>query len=158
MKKKLLFTFVILGMPFLLSAQGVGNEVQQTLDIKKVVFNATKRNPFLSKEEVIKIDQMRKAEKHRLEAEAAERQRLAREERMRRLREEILREELRRHPSREVMDKLNVEGILGSQAIVNQEVVNIGTKIFGAKIVAITDNSVWFIYKGERFERKLPLL
>ena len=130
----------------------------QNVKVKKVSFNPSRRNPFLSKEEVIKIDQMRKAEQRRLAAEEAERQRKAEEERKRILQQQILEEELRRYPARAIMYKIRVDGIMGREAIVNGEVVGIGAKVLGAKVVSITDDSVWFVYKGQRFQRKLPLL
>ena len=71
---------------------------------------------------------------------------------------QILEEEIRRYPARAVMYKIRVDGILGREAIVNGEVVGIGSKVLGAKVVSITDDSVWFTYKGQRFQRKLPLL
>ena len=101
---------------------------------------------------------MRKAEQRRLAAEEAERKRQAEEERKRLLQQKILEEEIRRHPARAVMYKIRVDGILGKEAIVNGEVVGIGSKILGAKVVSITDDAVWFTYKGERFQRKLPLM
>ncbi len=131
---------------------------QENVSVKKVSFNPGRRNPFLSKEEVIKIEQMRKAEQRRLAAEEAERQRKAEEERKRLLQQQILEEELRRYPARAVMYKIRVDGILGKEAIVNGEVVGIGSKVLGAKVVSVTDDSVWFVYKGQRFQRKLPLL
>lgn len=168
MSKRIICLFIMLSIPFAIFAQEQENteakakenktEKAQNVEVKRVSFNPTKRNPFLSKEEVLKIEQMRKAERRRLEEEAAERERLAREERKRRLQEQILKEELERYPARAVMYKINIDGILGKEAIVNGEVVGIGAKVLGAKIVAITDDSVWFVYKGQRFERKLPLL
>lgn len=166
MRNKFLFIFIFLS--FIVGALGVINAQKlqadktavpaKTAGVKKVSFNPSKRNPFLSKEEVIKIDQMKKAQQRRLAEEAAERERQAKEERERLLRQRILEDELRRHPARAVMGKIRVDGILGKEAIVNGEVVGIGAKILGAKVVSITDDSVWFTYKGERFQRKLPLL
>lgn len=172
MSKKSIALIALLIVPFILFAQENAEEnkvqeeaaqennvaVGQPVVIKRVSFNPTKRNPFLSKEEVLKMEQIRKAQKRREEEEAAERERLAREERKRLLQEQILKEELERYPARAVMYKINIDGILGKEAIVNGEVVSIGSKVLGAKIVAITDDSVWFVYKGQRFERKLPLL
>jgi len=176
MNKKIICLFIMLAIPFAAFAQEKANteakekeakaapaqaqaQAQaQKVEVKRVSFNPTKRNPFLSKEEVLKIEQMRKAERRRLEEEAAERERLAREERKRRLQEQILKEELERYPARAVMYKITIDGILGKEAIVNGEVVGVGAKVLGAKVVAITDDSVWFVYKGQRFERKLPLL
>jgi hypothetical protein len=162
MKKKLLLTLLILGMPLILSAQktrGIESKPgNQVLLAKRVSFNASKRNPFLSKEEVFKIEEMRKAEIRRLELKRLEEIRKAEEERKRLLQQQILEEELRRHPSREVSDKIKIDGIMGRDAIVNGQVLSIGNKILGAKVVAVTDDAVWFVYKGERFQVKLPLL
>ena len=157
MKKRLFLTCVMLGLPFLLFAQSAVKEMQE-IPVKKVSFNTVKRNPFLSKEEIQQIERMRIAEEQRLEAQREAERIAAIEEQKRLIRQRILEEEMLRHPSREISDKLKINGILGKQAIVNQEVVGIGSKVLGAKVVAITDKSVWFVYKGERFERKLPLL
>lgn len=166
MRNRFLFAFVFLSFTFglfgLANAQkpqtNRANITGKNVSVKKVSFNPSKRNPFLSKEEVIKIEQMKKAEQRRLAEEAAERERQAKAERERILKQRILDEEMRRHPARAVMYKIRVDGILGKEAIVNGEVVSVGAKVLGAKVVSITDDSVWFTYKGERFQRKLPLL
>ncbi len=167
MRNKFTYTFISavlcfsLFVPCIAYGQKVRNDKASNAKAgaaKKVMFNPVKRNPFLSKEEVIKIEQMRKAELRRLAEEEAERKRKAEEERKRLLQQQILEEEMKRHPARAVMDKIHIDGILGSEAIVNGDVVGIGSKVLGAKVVAIKDDSVWFTYKGERFQRKLPLL
>ena len=166
MRNRFLYISIVLCLLFvtsIINAQDVNNKTtpqkpSNSPTVKKVSFNPIDRNPFLSKEEVIKIDQMRKAEQRRLAAEEAERKRQAEEERKRLLQQKILEEEIRRHPARAVMYKILVDGILGKEAIVNGEVVGLGAKVLGAKVVSITDDSVWFTYKGERFQRKLPLL
>lgn len=158
MKKKLFLSFIILGLPLILLAQNVNTKAAGQLSVKKVAFNTTNRNPFLSKEEVFKIETMKREEQRRLEVQKLEEIRKAEEERLALLRKKLLEEELRRHPSREIKDKIKIDGILGKDAIINGEVVSIGNKILGAKVVAVTDSSVWFLYKGERFQVKLPLL
>ena len=167
MKNKFSYIFVILGLGLcfgtsIINAQDLEDKkvlpgVKNT-NIKKVSFNPGIRNPFLSKEEVYKIDQMKKAEQRKLAEEEAERKRQAELERERLMRQKILEDEIRRYPARAIMYKINVDGILGKEAIVNGEVVGVGSKVLGAKVVSITDDSVWFTYKGQRFERKLPLL
>lgn len=168
MRKKLFYFSLFISLSFVLVFCAVINaQTPQTgkaasqgknVSVKKVSFNPSKRNPFLSKEEVIKIEQMKKAEQRRLAEEAAERERQAKAERERVLKQRILEDEIRRYPARAIMYKIRVDGILGKEAIVNGEVVGIGSKILGAKVVSITDDSVWFTYKGQRFQRKLPLL
>ena len=54
--------------------------------------------------------------------------------------------------------KIRIDGILGNEAIVNGEIVTIGKNVLGAKVVEITDHSVWFTCNGMRFEQKMPLL
>ncbi|MBO4707316.1 MAG: hypothetical protein J5594_01995 [Elusimicrobiaceae bacterium] len=168
MRNRLPYNFICLTLSFvffasaLVSGQRIKEDAEESSNktsmIKKVSFNPVKRNPFLSKEEVIKIDQMKKAELRRLAEEEAERKRKAEEERKRILQQKILEEEMKRYPARAIMNKIKIDGILGREAIVNGEVVSVGSKVLGAKVVSITDDSVWFTYKGQRFERKLPLL
>ena len=163
------FSCFIIGLFFVLGTSGIINaqtsraagktpNAVKNVGVKKVSFNPGRRNPFLSKEEVIKIEQMRKAEQRRLAEEAAERERQAKAERERILKQKILEDEIRRYPARAIMYKIRVDGILGKEAIVNGEVVGKGSKVLGAIVVAVTDDSVWFTYKGQRFERKLPLM
>jgi len=168
MRNKSLYTFISVFLCFIFFVTGIASGQQKAKNdkvgaqnktsTKKVSFNPVKRNPFLSKEEVIKIEQMRRAELRRLAEEEAERKRKAEEERKRLLQQQILEEEMKRYPARAIMDKIRVDGILGREAIVNGDVVGIGSKVLGAKVVAIKDDSVWFTYKGQRFQRKLPLL
>ena len=168
MRNKFLYIFIslVLSCLFLgfgtVFAQEAKPEGEQASDkkttTKKVSFNPVNRNPFLSKEEVIKIEQMKRAEMRRKAEEEAERKRKAEEERKKILQQQILEEELRRYPARAIMNKIRVDGILGNEAIVNGEVVGKGAMVLGAKVVAVTDDSVWFTYKGQRFERKLPLM
>ncbi|MBQ2312538.1 MAG: hypothetical protein II183_00040 [Elusimicrobiaceae bacterium] len=173
MKNKFPYIFITLILSFVFCVSGIANGQNVKSNkaeqgkravtgnapaIKKVSFNPIDRNPFLSKEETIKIDQMRKAEQRRLAAEEAERKRQAEEARKRLIQQQILEDEIKRHPARAVMYKIQVDGILGRDAIVNGEVVSKGSKVLGATVVSITDNSVWFTYKGERFQRKMPLM
>lgn len=132
------------------------NKGQQV--IKKVVFISPKRNPFLSQEEINAIEQEHKAKLRRLEEEKQEKLRLAQEAMRLKKQREIEEEEMRRYPARKIMHKIKVEGILGKEAIVNGDVVGVGSVVLGAKVVSITDDSVWFVFEGQRFQKKLPLL
>lgn len=166
--KKFLCMFIILGIPLcsfsqvkkesVAASKPVKAATANAVPVKKVSFVPNRRNPFLSKEEVRKIEEQIKADQRRREAEAEARERAAKAEQERLLKEQMLKEELERYPARAVMYKISVDGILGKEAIVNGEVVAIGDKVLDAKIISITDDSVWFVYKGQRFERKLPLL
>ena len=166
------YTFIVLCLSFIFVFSVIGNaQVQDetakrvtkesmlpSVADKKVSFNPIDRNPFLSKEEVLQMEQWNKAKQRKSAEEEADRKRQAEAERKRLLQQKILEEELKRHPARAVMYKIRVDGILGKEAIVNGEVVGVGAKVLGAKVVSITDDAVWFTYKGERFQRKLPLM
>ena len=57
-----------------------------------------------------------------------------------------------------VINSIRVEGIIGKEAIVNGQMVSVGSKVSGITVTKITGNSVWFKYNGYTFERKLPLM
>ena len=158
MKRKLFLSLLVLGLPLILGAQTTDKTIKHVAPVKKVLFNASKRNPFLSKEEIFKIEAMKREEQLRLETQRQEEIRRLEEARIKALREQLKHEEMLRHPSREVSDKIKVDGILGNDAIVNGQLVSIGNKVLGAKVISVTDSSVWFVYKGERFQVKLPLM
>lgn len=125
----------------------------------RVAFSPTNnRDPFLSMEEVDTIEKARLAEQKRI---ADEKKRLEDLEKQRRaaLEEQRRREEeLKRNPARAVIDKIRIDGILGNEAIVNGEVVSKGGSVLGAQVVKVTDEAVTFVYKGQRFVKKLPLM
>lgn len=150
------------------AAKAVGNQASSsTAAVKKenkesaprVVFAPTNsRDPFLSMEEVESIKKARLAEQKRI---ADERKRLEELERQRRAeleRQRRLEEELKRNPARAVIDKITVDGILGTEAIVNGEVVGVNGRVLGARVIKVSDDSVTFVYKGQRFVKKLPLM
>jgi len=160
----------------------------EVLPVKKVTFNAgtNTKSPFMSQAEVDKLAADKKAailaaqEKERIEKERLEK------ERAEMLRKQILCDELKRHPSRIVSGNIKVDGIMGKDAIVNGSVVSQGKKItvtlvdvkekgkemlvkdieycglktknLKIKVVSVKDDSVWLVYKGERFQVKLPLM
>lgn len=179
MKKKLFYTLVFLSVPLILSAESINktaavkNSTNKTVAaensakaskagkgnaVKTANFRPGERNPFLSDEEITKIEQEKEAEKRRLIEEERAKIEAEIEAKKKAAQEEIKRRELLLHPSREIVDKISVDGILGNDAIVNGEVVSVGSKVLGAKVLKVTDNSVWFIYKGEHFQVKLALL
>ena len=184
MKKKLFLSLLVLGFPLVLFAQDIKKPVKpSTKTTEKVSFTAgNTRSPFMSKEDVYKIEAAKKAEKlEQAEAARLEKERLEKE-RQEMLRKQILCEELKRHPSRVIRESIQIDGILGKDAIVNGEVVPKGKKIAiqlkdtekaklsemeecgfntkdnKVKVVSVTSDSVWFVYKGERFQVKLLLL
>ncbi len=116
-----------------------------------------KRDPFLSREEVDSIDKARLAEQKRLldERKKAEAIEIAKREALERQRR--YEEELARNPARAIIDKITIDGIMGNEAIVNGNVVGIGDTVLGAKVTRVSDTAVSFIFKGQRFVKKLPL-
>jgi hypothetical protein len=145
------------GKPNDAAAKPAENAQQQASSDKRgepAAFSVS-RDPFLSKEEVESIERARQDEIKRIEQERkrlmeAERARLEElEERRRR------EEELRKNPSREIINKISIDGIVGSEAIINGQFKKIGDHILGAKITKVGDSSVTFIYKGQTFVKKL---
>lgn len=116
-----------------------------------------KRDPFLSKEEVETIEAARRAEQKRVEEEKKllEDEARARHEALEKQRR--LEEELKKYPAKAIMDKINVDGILGTEAIINGEIKGIGDTVLGAKVIKVSGDSVTFIFKGQTFKRNLPL-
>jgi hypothetical protein len=105
----------------------------------------TKRNPFMSQQEVESIETARIAEQKRLESE---RKRLEDEEKARRAaleRQRLLEEELRKNPAREVINRIRVEGIVASEAIINGDFKGVGDAVLGARITRVGSNGVTFI-------------
>ncbi len=140
------------------SASGAKSKVN--MQEKKAARFAPKstRDPFLSREEVDTIEKAREAEQRRINDE---RKRLEDAEKARRdaqMKQKEYEEELKRNPARAIIDKISVDGILGTEAIVNGDIKGIGDTVMGAKIVSVSDNSVAFVYKGQRFVKKLPLI
>ena len=81
-----------------------------------------------------------------------ERRRLAEIERQRQLELERLRD-----PSREIRGRIHVNGIIGQEVFIGSKVYTVGGTVLGAKIVEILPDSVIFVYKGQRFTRKVEL-
>jgi hypothetical protein len=98
--------------------------------------------------------------------DAARREELARLEEERRKREDdaAKRASNRRTPGVKleapIESKLHVQGIISTpdrkSAIVNNDVVNIGESVLGAKVVQITDAAVVFNYKGRTVRVSVP--
>ena len=176
MKNKLFLSFMILAIPLLLSAQdtNISQVASKAQANKKVSFNSSKRDPFISKEESIKLKQMREEELRR-QREAEEAARIAAEkERRELLRKQILCDEMKRHPSRIISQSVKLDGIMGSDAIINGKVVSKGGEIvvklkdtekakvqeivecgFDINNIKVKNSSVLLTYKGENFKVKM---
>lgn len=140
------------------SAAGAKAKVnmQEKQDIRFAPKNT--RDPFLSREEVDTIQKARDAEQKRIDEERRKIEDAEKARRDAQMKQKEYEEELKRNPARAIIDKISVDGILGNEAIVNGEIKGIGAVVMGAKIVSVSDNSVTFVYKGQRFVKKLPLI
>jgi len=124
----------------------------------KVSYNPrSKRDPMLSPDDALLL---KHREEERLRAIEAEKQRKIEEERKRLAeleRQRQLELERLRDPSREIRGKIRVNGIIGQEAFIGSKVYGIGGTVLGAKIIAIQPDAVVFMYKGQRFTKKVQL-
>ena len=183
MKKKLLLSLLVLGFPLLVIAQDTNTTTKaagQALPVKKVSFNASNaKSPFISKEEAYQIELKKKEEEEAAKQALIKAQEEWKKKQAEILRKKILCDETKRHPARAVEKSIHLDGIIGANAIINGITMTKGSKFvvpvklapdlegcdfnfnpdkFKIKLVSVTENSVWLVYKGERFEVKLPLL
>lgn len=133
-------------------------EKKQPVAAEKVVFKTNnQRDPMLSPDDVLLLQYRERQRMAQLEA-----QRRKREEEERRQREE---EEKRRQyelmllkdPSMLIRNKIRVSGIIDKEVLIGDKLYTIGNTYMGAKIIAVNPNSVTFLYKGQKFVRKLQL-
>ena len=151
---KIIFAFIFLLQPLLIYAQE-----ESAPPPKRAVRNfspVSKRDPFLSREEVASIEAARQAEIKRLEderkqLEMQEKARLAEEERLRKIAEELA-----KNPARAIINKIRIDGFVGNEAIINGQFKSVGDSVLGAKITKITQSNITFIYKGQTFTKKMP--
>ena len=125
---------------------------------KKVVYKPiSDRDPTLSPDDALllkgRLEQRRreKEAEQRRKAEA-ERRRIAELERQRQLELDRLRD-----PSREIRGKIKISGIVGKEVFIGSKVYTVGQSVLGAKIIAIQPDGVVFMYKGQRFTKKVKL-
>ncbi|MCQ2411160.1 MAG: hypothetical protein MJ053_06860 [Elusimicrobiaceae bacterium] len=140
--------------------EGSSNPQEQAAAAKtaRVVFNPkNQRDPTLSPDDVLLMEHR---EKQRLAALAAERKRQEEEARRRALEEEKKRAwelYLLKHPEAEVKNKIRIGGIVGQEVFIGSKIYTVGNTVYGARIVAVSPDSVVFSYKGRKFVRKIQL-
>lgn len=142
---------------FVAPREGVAEEPAPAVLTKpKVVYNPkTQRDPTLSPDDYLLLEFR---EQQRLAALEAERKRKLEEERRKREEEERLRLlELARikDPTREVRNRIHIDGIVGKEVFIGDKVYTVGNKIFGAMITNVTSDEVVFSYKGHKFVKKM---
>lgn len=163
--RKATFILVLAGLVGLtglnLHAQMAGRSAGGVKKVK-VSFNPTQtRDPMLSPDDLLLLESR---ERQRLAALEAERKRKEDEER--RKREEAERKRqwelmLLKDPSMLIRDKIRIGGIIDKEVLIGGKLYTIGNTYYvgkeGAKIVAVGSDSVTFLYKGQRFVKKLKL-
>ena len=170
--KKSLFILVLSGLilevlcsqPLLAAGEeNLAQEVQanQKLASEKtstVVYNPKeKRDPTLSPDDELLLDQQRKLREEALakykkcvaDKEAAEKEKEKQERKYQLC--------LLKHPEAEVADKIWMDGIIEKEVLIGGKVYGVGSTYLNAKIVAIkpASESVVFSYKGTTFTKKV---
>ena len=115
------------------------------------------RDPTLSPDDLLLLQHRREEEKRRIEEERkrkaeAERRRLAELQRQRQLELERLKD-----PSREIRGRIRINGIIGQEVFIGDKVYTVGKTVLGARIVSVQPDGVVFLYKGQRFTKKIQL-
>ena len=124
----------------------------------RVVFRTNKqRDPMLSPDDLLLLENR---EKQRLAALEADRKRREEEDRKRKEEEERRRQwelALLKDPSILIRDKIRIEGIIDKEVLIGGKLYTIGNTYMGAKIVGVDSDSVTFSYKGHKFVKKVKL-
>lgn len=125
--------------------------------VKVTYAPATDRDPTLSPSDIATIkrreaDRLRAIEMEKQRKLEAEKQRLAELERLRQLELERLRD-----PSKEIRGKIRINGIIGQEVFIGNKVYTVGGTVLGAKIVSVQPEGVVFLYKGQKFTKKVQL-
>jgi len=115
------------------------------------------RDPMLSPDDVLLLkhreeERLRAIELEKQRKIEAEKRRLAELERQRQLELERLRD-----PSREIRGKIHINGIIGQEVFIGDKVYTVGKSVLGAKIISIQPDAVVFLYKGQKFTKKVTL-
>ncbi|MBR3631742.1 MAG: hypothetical protein IKN49_01555 [Elusimicrobiaceae bacterium] len=125
--------------------------------VKVTYAPSTDRDPTLSPADIATIkrreaDRLRAIEMEKQRKSEAERQRLAEIERLRQLELERLRD-----PSKEIRGKIRINGIIGEEVFIGNKVYSVGGTVLGAKIISVQPDGVVFLYKGQKFTKKVQL-
>lgn len=140
------------------AARETSNPAATAKQAAKVVYNpVSDRDPTLSQDDTLLLKHREEERLRAIEAERqrkieAERKRLAELERQRQLELERLRD-----PSREVRGKIRINGIIGQEVFIGNRVYTVGKSVLGARIVSVQPDAVVFVYKGQRFTKKVQL-
>lgn len=124
----------------------------------KVVYNPKEqRDPTLSQDDELLLDQQRKS--HEAALEKYQKCLAAKEEAEKEQEKQERKYQLclLKHPEAEVADRIWMDGIIEKEVLIGDKVYGVGSTYLNAKIVAIkpASESVVFSYKGATFTKKV---
>lgn len=114
------------------------------------------RDPFLSKEEIERMEKDRRSQIEQIEKNKRERERALiaeREAEKARLEKEAY---YKANPQLAIIKKIKIQGMMGDEVQINNDFKGVGDKVFGATITKITNTKIHFKYKGKDFTMPIP--
>jgi len=139
------------------AAAPVNQDAQEEKEDARVKFDpSNKRDPFLSKEEVSKIERDRRADAERIEKERKAKEAAliaARDAEKARIEREAY---LKANPHLAIVGKIKIQGMMGDEVQINNDFKAVGDKVAGATITKITGTRIYFKYKGKDFSMSIP--
>lgn len=139
------------------AATPANQDAQEDKEDVKVKFDpANKRDPFLSREEVSKIERDRRADAERIEKERKAKEDAliaARDAEKARIEREAY---LKANPHLAIVGKIKIQGMMGDEVQINNDFKAVGDKVAGATITKITGTRIFFKYKGKDFSMPIP--
>ena len=139
------------------AAAPASQEAQEEKEDVRVKFDpVNKRDPFLSKEEVSKIERERRADAERIEKERKAKEDAliaARDAEKARIEREAY---LKANPHLAIVGKIKIQGMMGDEVQINNDFKAVGDKVAGATITKITGTRIYFKYKGKDFSMPIP--
>lgn len=139
------------------AAKPSSQDAQDEQEDVKVKFDpVNKRDPFLSREEVSKIERERRADAERIEKERKAKEDAliaARDAEKARIEREAY---LKANPHLAIVGKIKIQGMMGDEVQINNDFKAVGDKVAGATITKITGTRIYFKYKGKDFSMPIP--
>ena len=114
------------------------------------------RDPFLSREEIEKMEKDRRSQIEQIEKNKRDRERALiaeKEAEKARLEKEAY---YKANPQLAIINKIKIQGMMGDEVQINNDFKGVGDKVFGATITKITNTKIHFRYKGKDFSMPIP--
>lgn len=139
------------------AAESASAAAAKETTLKLMYKPSVERDPMLSPDDVLILKHRQEEAKRYAEAERkrkieAEKKRLADLQRQRQLELERLKD-----PSRDIRGRIRINGIIGQEVFIGDKVYTVGKTVLGARIVSVQPDGVVFMYKGQRFTKKIQL-